>query len=284
MKYIVNLFKGRINRRNYLLGLLFYLSLSMCSIVIVEIISSITSGSCNYPNNYNYPICGMSVVLYLVAFLLPIIFSYSLIVRRLHDLGWSAWSSLLLLVPFVNIYLYFCLYFGHGHQSDNKYGSKPSQKIRFPADILNLSISGEKKSNSCILPVIDNLNKNVIKDKKPVSKVKILFLIIICLCLITIALSIAYYFVLFLPQQQRDNAATLKKIEQSTQNTEENTQNIQDTQSTPDNSDMQDQLDNINNTLQQQQQETDSRNRCEDNGGKYLGNGACCISNCANVQ
>ena len=51
-----------------------------------------------------------------------------------------------------------------------------------------------------------------------------------------------------------------------------------------DTNNVQDQLDSINNTLQQQQDDTDSRNRCEANGGKYLGNGSCCLTNCANVN
>ncbi len=86
----------------------------------------------------------MDLVLSLVAFLLLITFSYSLIVRRLHDIGWSAWSFLLIFVPFVYIYLFYCLYFKQGQQSDNKYGDKPSQNIRFPADILNLGIIAQQ--------------------------------------------------------------------------------------------------------------------------------------------
>jgi len=106
-------------------------------------------------------------------------------------------------------------------------------------------------------------------------------IIILGLCLITVSLSIAYYFVIFLPQQQRITTATLKKIEQSTKNAEENTQYAQPTTDT---SNIQGQLDNINNSLQKQQEDMDAKNNCEAEGGKYLGSGSCCISNCSNVQ
>jgi uncharacterized membrane protein YhaH (DUF805 family) len=145
MKYISNLFKGRINRRNFLIGLLFYFLLMMCSFAIEGIISLMTPGTtCNYPTNYS-SLCGVGAVVGIVVFLLPVIFSFSLAVRRVHDLGWSAWSLLLALIPLVNLYFYFCLYFQRGQESSNKYGDNPSQNIRFPADILNLQTS-EKKS------------------------------------------------------------------------------------------------------------------------------------------
>ncbi len=103
---------------------------------------------------------------------------------------------------------------------------------------------------------------------------KTILIIIACISLITISLSASYYFVIFLPKQERVNTATLKRIEQSTVNTEGNTQPIIDT------TDIQNKLDDINNSLQEQQRDTELRNNCESNGGVYRGNGVCCLTNC----
>ena len=47
-------------------------------------------------------------------------------VRRLHDIGYSGWWMLLLIVPFlgpVALFVMFCL---AGDQGDNKYGAAPA--------------------------------------------------------------------------------------------------------------------------------------------------------------
>lgn len=187
----------------------------MFSFVFVEVVSSMTSSiSCDYPSNYNYAVCGTDFVLFLVALLIPIIFSFSLIVRRLHDLGWSAWSFLLILVPFVNIYLYFCLYFKQGQQSDNKYGSKPNQKIRFPADILNLPNSTNKE-------IIQGnpVREDQKIEKQRIIKPKYLFIFMLAIVLVIASVILLNNLVktsLQRPTKQQDYFA--KKVECSTSN------------------------------------------------------------------
>ncbi len=104
---------------------------------------------------------------------------------------------------------------------------------------------------------------------------KKLIIILSCLSLVIISLSIAYYFVLFLPQQQRINTEALKKIEQSTTNTEENTQYNQNTQPNTDTTDIQSKLNDINNSLQDQRRDQEMQHDCEANNGEYQGNGVC---------
>jgi len=101
---------------------------------------------------------------------------------------------------------------------------------------------------------------------------KKIFLVIFSLCLISVTASIVYYFLIFLPQQQRVNTTTLKKIEQSTIKTEKNTQNAQPTTDT---SNIQGQLDNLNNSIDNQNRDRQMQIDCEANNGVYQGNGTC---------
>ena len=142
MKFITNLFKGRINRRNFLIGLIFYTFVFLIVLAIDSIISN--SGiSCNDINDHSIS-CSSSILIHhafkpnLVYGLISIIFFLSLASRRLHDLGRSLWFCLLFLVPSVNLLLYLYLCFKEGQQETNKYGNKPSKNIKFPGDIFNL--------------------------------------------------------------------------------------------------------------------------------------------------
>ncbi len=104
------------------------------------------------------------------------------------------------------------------------------------------------------------------------------FIIILSVCCIVVSVSIAYYFILFLPQQQRVNTATLKKIEQQAIKTKENTENIPSTSTTS----IENRLDDINNSIEQQnadmEYEQKRRGWCEQGGGIYYGNGSCITS------
>jgi hypothetical protein len=104
-----------------------------------------------------------------------------------------------------------------------------------------------------------------------------LFLIIACLCFIIISISIAYYFVLFLPNQERLNSIELKKIQEQTKNIKENSGNSSKSR------EIQDQLDNIQDAIKQQNEdaayEAERKGWCEQGGGIYYGNGSCITSN-----
>jgi uncharacterized membrane protein YhaH (DUF805 family) len=56
------------------------------------------------------------LLLFIVIFILP------LHVRRLHDLGRSGWFVLLLVIPFVNIFMGLYLLLFPGNQGKNSYG------------------------------------------------------------------------------------------------------------------------------------------------------------------
>lgn len=57
-----------------------------------------------------------------ITYIAMIVFSFILIIQRLHDLDKSGWLSLLILVPFANLYLMVLLIFFAGTPGRNTYG------------------------------------------------------------------------------------------------------------------------------------------------------------------
>lgn len=57
-----------------------------------------------------------------VGYITMLVFSFILVIQRLHDLNKSGWMSLLLLVPFANIYIIVLVIFFKGTPGKNNYG------------------------------------------------------------------------------------------------------------------------------------------------------------------
>ncbi len=57
-----------------------------------------------------------------IAYIAVLVFSFILVIQRLHDLDKSGWMSLLLLIPLANIYLFVLLVFFKGTEGRNNYG------------------------------------------------------------------------------------------------------------------------------------------------------------------
>jgi uncharacterized membrane protein YhaH (DUF805 family) len=119
---MTNIFIGRINRRNFLIGTLIT--------YLIILLTAWMFGSQN--TNDLFSVVG------LVLLITESLFYISLFVRRIHDIGWSIWFFLLLfIIPFVNLYAILALYLKGGEAKNNKYGTKPSQNMKFPSDILS---------------------------------------------------------------------------------------------------------------------------------------------------
>ena len=126
MKFISNLFKGRINRRNFVFGLI-----SSIALFFIVLFVSVAIFSYNTPT---------LVALLLVIFIIAVmIFNISLFVRRWHDLGNSGWMVLLNFVPVINIFIVLYIIFKTGQSMENQYGKIPQSKINYPQEILGLS-------------------------------------------------------------------------------------------------------------------------------------------------
>jgi len=66
----------------------------------------------------------IGIVLGVIAYIVMIVFSFILMIQRLHDLNKTGWMSLLCIVPLANIYLLVLLIFFKGTEGRNNYGLK----------------------------------------------------------------------------------------------------------------------------------------------------------------
>lgn len=121
MKYLQNIFKGRISRSNLVLGLLSSTVLLLAYIFLLVHRDSILGQT------------------YILVGILALIFNLSLFVRRWHDLGQSEWMVLLNFIPFMGWLVLLYLVFKGGQDKENKYGKVPNKKIKYPHDILGLN-------------------------------------------------------------------------------------------------------------------------------------------------
>lgn len=99
---------GRRNRKSYLIFLLFVF---LYHVLLISLLS-ISQG----------PIASTVV---LIMFLAADISHLFVMEQRCRDFGWSGWSVLVYLIPFVGIIFSFVILFVHGTNGDNRYGSSP---------------------------------------------------------------------------------------------------------------------------------------------------------------
>ena len=66
---------------------------------------------------------------YLISLSVIIVFSLFIEIKRCHDINKSGWYILLFLIPFVNIYWFFCLLLNDGTYGPNKYGEDPKVRV-----------------------------------------------------------------------------------------------------------------------------------------------------------
>lgn len=125
MNFITNLYRGRINRRNFLLGWVLNAVLSAALLLIPIFLFRGLSDL-----NFN--------ILFGIMYLMFNVIMFSLIVRRSHDLGYSALFLLLLLIPFIDFIYFLMLFVRNGQDKENKYGKKPLGRISVKNAILNL--------------------------------------------------------------------------------------------------------------------------------------------------
>jgi len=109
---IKNLFTGRLARLQFLTGNIivnfsFFLFLNY------------------YFSNFRYDLWVVLWILFAVA----VFFSFSFIVRRLHDIGSSGRWSVIFLLPFINIIFIIFLLLIPGKEEENRYGKRKKKII-----------------------------------------------------------------------------------------------------------------------------------------------------------
>lgn len=106
---------GRFGRASYIIYIFgLYFALMLIVAVVTAMASSLGEVA-------SVIVGGVGIIAYLGFFALAIIF----MIRRLHDLNWSGWLSVLTLVPVVNLVIAIpCLFFS-GTKGPNNYGPPP---------------------------------------------------------------------------------------------------------------------------------------------------------------
>lgn len=116
MKYLQKLFGGRINRRSFLLGLITNV-VAFCSVFVPFMALNIISATLN-----NSILGTISSIFFLLTYLIAIVLSSALYIRRLHDINRSGWWVFLLQIPLLGFIFFLFLLFKKGVTEKNKYG------------------------------------------------------------------------------------------------------------------------------------------------------------------
>ena len=119
-KDIFILWRGRISKKTYwICGILPVIAMSVISVVLYT--SPLTAS--------RWARIDLPILLELIMLLAAIYVGLMLSIKRSHDLGYSGFFSLVLLVPFVNLWPLVMFGFFTGAEGENKYGSPDG---RFP--------------------------------------------------------------------------------------------------------------------------------------------------------
>lgn len=122
------IFSARIDRIGFMLGYV-YSIVPLIIVVAFYIIAILLFKDFAVFNDYMRPL--LNVALYVIGFgwvvFYPLV-TVSLYIRRLHDLGYSGWLTLLSLVPLASMVLFLYLLFAPGKNDGNKYGAPLSPR------------------------------------------------------------------------------------------------------------------------------------------------------------
>jgi uncharacterized membrane protein YhaH (DUF805 family) len=118
--YLNRLFRtGRLNRRNFIIGMLLTFTLWIIFLMILGYVM-------RYIGIYNDQ--SANWVLY-GTYIVVIFYWLSIEIRRLHDLGYSGWYFLANFIPIAGAILYIYLIFVSGKKESNKYGGITEPKF-----------------------------------------------------------------------------------------------------------------------------------------------------------
>lgn len=117
---ISNLFKGRIERRHWWIGLLTLLTVHFGFIFLFITFPTDSAGD---------TLSTLFLIVFFALLAAILVFAFSLHVRRLHDLNYSGWTCLLFLVPIINLILFVALGFASSKDQNNEYGEKPDPDV-----------------------------------------------------------------------------------------------------------------------------------------------------------
>ena len=105
---------GRLGRARYFLASIGYYFV----FILVMLATGMLIGALNLSEQ-------IMPVIMIPAFVVYFIFGLFLMIKRIHDIGWTAWLLLLLIIPLANLVMALLLLFKPGSEGENRYGLPP---------------------------------------------------------------------------------------------------------------------------------------------------------------
>ena len=117
-------FNGRARRKEYWMFTLFFFLITVVIYFLFALLAFFMAGDLiNLMNIEWVPVVlGFSIIIYFLIHLVP---SIAVTVRRLHDTGKSGWLYLLTIIPYIGSLIIFIFTVIEGDKGDNKYGPDP---------------------------------------------------------------------------------------------------------------------------------------------------------------
>tara|TARA_B100001989_G_scaffold134802_1_gene95459 strand:- start:252 stop:653 length:402 start_codon:yes stop_codon:yes gene_type:complete len=117
-------FSGRARRKEYWMFTLFFFLITVVIYFLFALLAFFMAGDLiNLMNIEWVPVVlGFSIIIYFLIHLIP---SIAVTVRRLHDTGKSGWLYLLTIIPYIGSLIIFIFTVIEGDKGDNKYGPDP---------------------------------------------------------------------------------------------------------------------------------------------------------------
>lgn len=114
-------FSGRIGRLRYLA---YPLTLYLFTSLVIAALGAISGNGYVFDDTEN---SGSIIILILMVVIYIVLFIYVFVygVRRLNDIGWSGFLSILYIIPLINFIFGLLLLFMPGDTESNKYGAPP---------------------------------------------------------------------------------------------------------------------------------------------------------------
>ena len=126
--------QGRINRKPYWMGLLMLLGFEIvASLVLGAVIGMSGAGTVQLDGSTamtggSMVVMGLGAIVYLVV----LVMSLMLAVKRVHDRDRSGWFLLLALLPLLNIWVFIEVGFLPGTPGPNRFGPDPLPRVASP--------------------------------------------------------------------------------------------------------------------------------------------------------
>lgn len=157
------MFKGRIGRLAYFLGLVYLLVPVVLLLGLLLAVGGFSSGAHTGPA-FSSAVTIVVLILDVVWLVFYLIAGFGLIIRRWHDLNQSGWLALLQLIPLVSLVCALVQLFAPGTKGSNNYGDAADPSLNFKTVLL-----GSKQATSPTGPVPSTVESPAMTPSAPAA-------------------------------------------------------------------------------------------------------------------